>query len=208
MLGWDEKAIVKIEKLHETEGLRDGDAGLVASMWGWYQDPQHHFYTKEQRSLIKKVYCRYYDSAGNRVVPSKATWDATDRRVFDELSRLLDDNLVPKREVEFANVMRDWGLTTDSDHITGGRFEIMKRIIKSAKNVGLQKKLYVDLKEKFEIGNILSGSPEFSEKMLSDFERLGSWTETQQETIEKILDDNLDPRDLKAARLPGIKEKE
>ncbi len=204
MLGLDKKAVGMIGALRETTGVKDGELSILNDMWNRYHEHDTHFFTKAQRELIKSIYRRYFSTDGKRLESGMA-WSAADKKMREELRNCVEKKAVSKSDIEWAQTMLDWCLSTDSDHITGGRRESIQRILKAAKLVPIQTRLYNQLKEKFESGGISTGSPPFSEKMLLNFERFGSWTPTQQEHVEKIINDNLDPGETK---LPGAPEED
>jgi hypothetical protein len=194
MQGWDKKAIRRLETLKDCDRVKDGDAEVVRSMWEFYNNPEVHFFTHKQRKLIEKLYNIYFDSNGN---PPPTRWPARDLKLLKELKGYVELEEVPSSRKGMAESLVEWceeNLGT-SDMITQGRRAIMVEIIDVCKNSGKQRDLYDQLKAKYDSGDVNFGSPAFVDSVLKQFEEKGTWTEIQQEHIEKILNNNEDPED-------------
>lgn len=193
MQGWDKKSLGRLQAMLGLETLKSGDRQIMNSMNERYKAESPHFFTSKQRKLIDKLYDTYFDRAGN---PLTCRWPQKDRRLRDDLIGFIETGEVPKAKLELAETFADWcrenGL---EDGITQGRRALIAEIVEMARNHGKQQALYDDLFEKFESGGITTGSPAFAESVLHWFEDKGFWTDVQQEHIEKMLADNIDPED-------------
>jgi hypothetical protein len=193
MEGWDKKSLARLQTMLGLETLKDRDRELMNNLNDRYEAESPHFFTSKQRKLIDKLYDTYFDRAGNALT---CRWNAKDKRLRDDLYGFLETGDVPKAKLDIAQQMSDWCRENQmADGITQGRRAIIVEIVDMAKNHGRQQALYDELLEKFEANDITSGSPAFAESVLRWFEDKGFWTDVQQEHIEKMLVDNVDPDD-------------
>lgn len=191
MQGWDKKCFERLQSMLGLETLKGRDRDLVQDIHDKYESGVPvHFFTGKQRKLIDTLYDKYFDKNGQ---PVTDRWPAKDKRLRQELFAALDNGSVPSCKLALAEDLARWCRETDYDEITQGRRTLISDLIEIARNSGVQKGLYDDLKDKFESDGIVSGSPAFAESVLKQFDDKGMWTETQQEHIEKMLADNVDP---------------